>query len=151
MVNEQECQGCGKCAKACPIAAIAMREQQARPEQKQHMSPVVDRNICLGCGVCALNCKTGALHLMHREQKVIHPATTFERIMMQALERGTLQNQIFDNPGAITHQTMRAILGAFLQLDPVKKALMSDMLRSTFLATMRLGARVQGRSWLLEL
>jgi ferredoxin len=126
-----------------------MEDAHARSKNKK--APVIDKNICLGCGVCALNCKTTALRLMKREQKVIHPATTFERIMMQSLERGTLQNQIFDNPDSITHKTMRAIVGGFLRLDPVKKALMSDTLRSSFLRTMAMGARVQGRGWFLEL
>lgn len=148
--EKDECIGCGKCAKACPINAIEMMED-AHARSKNKKAPVIDKNICLGCGVCALNCKTTALRLVKREQKVIHPATTFERIMMQSLERGTLQNQIFDNPGSITHKTMRAIVGGFLRLDPVKKALMSDTLRSSFLRTMMMGARVQGRGWFLDL
>jgi hypothetical protein len=36
---------------------------------------------------------------------------------------------------------MRGILGGFLQLPPVKKALMSDALRSTFLRTLISGAQ----------
>jgi Pyruvate/2-oxoacid:ferredoxin oxidoreductase delta subunit len=150
IVSKDTCIGCGKCAKACPINAIEMVDD-AHARSKHKKAPVIDKNICLGCGVCALNCKTAALRLVKREQKVIHPATTFERIIMQSLERGTLQNQIFDDPGSITHKTMRAIIGGFLRLDPVKKALMSDTLRSSFLMTMKAGARVQGRGWFLDL
>ncbi|MEW6441009.1 MAG: 4Fe-4S dicluster domain-containing protein [bacterium] len=150
IAGKDACIGCGKCSKACPIAAIEMIEDpQARSKNRER--PVIDTNICLGCGVCALNCATTALRLVKREQKVIHPASTFERIMMQSLERGTLQNQIFDDPGSITHKTMRAIIGGFLRLDPVKKALMGDTLRSSFLRTMKTGARAQGRGWFLDL
>ena len=64
---------------------------------------------------------------------MLHPESTFERVILQCLEKGTLQNQLFDNPRSITHGVMRSIMGGFLQLPPVKKALMSDTLRSTFL------------------
>lgn len=112
----------------------------------------MDGDICIGCGVCALQCKeTGVLGLVKREQRVIHPETTFERIMLQTLERGTLQNQLFDDPASMTHKTLRGIMGAFLKLPSIKRTLMSDMLRSSFLSSMKLGARVQGRGWLTEL
>ena len=75
-----------------------------------------------------------------REQRVIHPETTFERIILQCLERGTLQNQLFDEPGNITHKAMRGMVGGFLRLSPVKKALMSETLNSRFLAAITKGA-----------
>ena len=82
---------------------------------------------------------------MHkREQHVIHPETTFERVILQCLERGTLQNQLFDDPGRLTHKAMRGIVGGFLRLPPVKKALMSDTLRSRFLAALSTAAVAKG-------
>ncbi len=45
---------------------------------------------------------------------------------------------------------MRAIIGAFLGLPAVKKALMSDALRSRFLTAMSIGARAQGKAELLK-
>jgi len=42
----------------------------------------------LGCGVCVPDCKTSALQLIKRKQNVIHPETTFERIILQSLESG---------------------------------------------------------------
>jgi ferredoxin len=149
-IDETKCIGCGKCAKTCPIEAIEMVPIE-NPETKKKKKPVVNKDICLGCGACALDCKTKALQLVKRNQKVIHPETTFKRIILQCLERGTLQNQLFDYPESISHRTMRVILGAFFRLPPVKKALMSDLLRSSFLKTMKVGARIQGRGWLTEL
>jgi hypothetical protein len=81
-----------------------------------------------------------------REKRVLHPETTFERIILQCLERGTLQNQIFDNPQSITQKFMRGFVGGFLRLFPVKAALMSDMLRSSFLSVMASGVQKQGKS-----
>jgi ferredoxin len=118
-----------------------------RPRKKK---PVINADICLGCGVCALKCSTGAISLVKRTQRVIHPETTFERVILQCLERGTLQNRIFDNPGSITHQYMRGVLGGFLRLSPVKRALMSDTLRSSFLDAMKKAVRGQGKGWATE-
>ena len=133
-----DCTGCGKCARACPVNAITMRpvENPDHPESKQKR-PVLDAGLCLGCGACALRCGSGALRLESREQRVLHPEDSFERIILQSLERGTLQNLIFDNPNSRTAAFMRALAGAFLRLPPVKKALMADTLRSRFLNTLR--------------
>jgi len=144
------CVGCGKCAQACPINAVAMVKEDV-PKQKRKKRPMTDASLCLGCGVCALQCKTGALKLVKRGQRVIHPETTFERILLQCLERGTLQNQLFDEPGRITHTFMRGLVGGFLKLTPVKRALMSDMLRSSFLHAMKKGLQAQGRGWIADL
>lgn len=149
-IDDQTCIGCGKCAKACPIEAISMTPIK-NPQTKKKMNARVDEKICLGCGVCALKCKTKALGLIKRKQRVIHPEGIFERIVLQCLERGTLQNQMFDDPGKISHKAMRAILGAFLKITPVHRALMSDTLRSTFLKSMEAGLSMQGKGWLAKL
>jgi len=86
-----------------------------------------------------VKCGTGAMTLKKRAQRVLHPETTFERTVLQCLDVGTLQNQLFDDPDRITHQFMRAFVGAVLRLPPVKKALLSDTLRSRFLAAMNAG------------
>jgi len=124
----------------------------ANPKTKKKIEPRINTDICIGCGVCALQCdKTEALKLIKREKRVFHPENTFERVILQCLERGTLQNQIFTNPQNITQKIMRGIVGGFLRLSPVKKTLMSDMLRSSFLDAMKKGAKHQGKDWLLEL
>jgi ferredoxin len=143
------CVGCGKCAEACPIDAIKMIPID-RPQTKKKKDAVINTSICLGCGVCALSCNKSAVSLVRREKRVLHPETTFERVILQTLERGTLQNQIFDNPQSITQKFMRGFVGGFLRLPPVKAALMSDMLRSSFLKAMTSGVRKQGKEWVTE-
>jgi len=144
------CLGCGKCAKACPINAIQMIPLQ-NLQKKKKKDAIIDASICLGCGVCTLNCNNGAVTLVKREKRVLHPETTFERVILQCLERGTLQNQIFDNPQSITQKFMRGFVGGFLRLPPVKAVLMSDMLRSSFLNAMANGVRKQGKGWITEM
>lgn len=149
-INDDICIGCGKCAKACPINAISMSAEE-NAEAKKKMRPRIDTSACLGCGVCALKCTKAACRLTKREQRVIHPETTFERIMLQCLDRGTLQNQIFSDPNKIDQKFMRAFVGAFLRLPPVKKALLSDKMRSGFLNAMKDGVRKQGKAWVLDM
>jgi ferredoxin len=144
------CIGCGKCAKACPIDAIQMIPID-NPQTKKKKDAIIDTSICLGCGVCSLNCNNRAVTLVKREKRVLHPETTFERIILQCLERGTLQNQIFDNPQSLTQKFMRGFVGGFLRLPPVKAALMSDMLRSSFLNAMTNGIQKQGKKWVTEM
>lgn len=149
-IDDDTCTGCGKCAKACPINAIAVNAEEA-PTAKRKMTSHVDTSICLGCGVCALQCPKGSCKLTKRGQRVIHPETTFERVILQSLERGTLQNQLFANPQSINQKFMRAFVGAFLRLPPIKKALLSDRLRSGFLNAMKEGVRKQGKEWVLDM
>ena len=139
--NEDTCNGCGACAKACTIDAIEI-VKDSDPESGRKKAPVVDESICLGCGVCSLKCKPGSMKLVRREQRVLHPENIFQRLILQSLERGTLQNQLFPEPGNITHTFMRGLVGGVLKLPPVKAALMSDLLRSRFLGRIQRGAQV---------
>ena len=134
--DDATCDGCLKCKKACPINAISF-ERLAEPAGKKKARPIVDSSICLGCGVCALACTNHAMALRHRPQRVLCPESTFEKIILQSLEVGTLQNLLFAEPGRLTHQFLRAFVGAFLRLSPVKKALVSQTLRSRFLGGLK--------------
>jgi len=133
-VDMDECNGCQKCARACHVSAISLVPESKQASSKRMFEPRIDESACIGCGVCSLVCDPEAIEMRKRERNVIHPETTFERVILQCLERGTLQNQLFDDPGSLSHKAMRGIVGGFLRLPPVKQALMSDALRSRFLS-----------------
>ena len=137
VVDESLCTGCGLCAKACPVTAIAMEQADTPSEGRKAKKIAAVGNFCLGCGVCALKCPTGALKLHPRPSRVYHPEDSFERVMLQALERDTFQTFLFDNPQSRTQEFMRALVGGFLKLPPVKRALMGERLRSRFLSALR--------------
>lgn len=147
-VSEEQCIGCGKCAKVCPILAISLedREEKAKGmEQKQNteQKPAkqtrkrklarIDTEICLGCGVCARNCPTKAIQLSRRPIQVITPVNSTHRFVLQAIEKGTLQNLIFDNQAFASHRAMAAVFGTILKLPPMKQALASKQFKSVYL------------------
>jgi len=144
------CKGCNHCEKACPIDAIKMVPDED-PGTKRKNKPEIDQEFCLGCGVCATRCTTGAMRLDARDQRVIPPESTFERVILTALERGTLQYQLFDDPNSGTQAFLRGFVGGFLKLPPVKKALLSDQLRSRFLSSLQSGVKKQGKAWVTEM
>jgi NAD-dependent dihydropyrimidine dehydrogenase PreA subunit len=121
------CKGCGRCGRACPIDAIAI------PNGKTGQ-PRVDTTMCIGCGVCGLSCPSHAMKLVGRKQRALLPENMIEQIILQSIERGNLQNFLFDNPNTASDRFLRAVVGAFLRLPPLKKAVMSDWFRSRFLA-----------------
>jgi len=140
-----DCNGCQKCARACHISAISLIPEPKKTTRKRMFMPVIDEDACIGCGVCSLVCDPDAIDMHTRQQRVIHPETTFERVILQCLERGTLQNQLFDDPGRLSHKAMRGIVGGFLRLPPVKKTLMTDTMRSRFLSAIARGAARSGK------
>ena len=146
VVDQDKCIGCGQCLKACHIDQIELHSTKNSASKKKKKA-VVNKQMCIGCGVCALKCSQGAMVLQEREQKFILPETSYEKIVLLCLERGNLQNLIFDNPQSKTQAFFRVLVGTFLKLSPVKKTLMSDALRSSFLKTMTVGAKNQGMEW----
>jgi ferredoxin len=149
-IDKAKCKGCGKCADLCPVNAISLISADD-PKNDKKKKALVDEKICVGCGVCAYKCPSAAIEMKNRGVRVIHPETAFERIMLLSLERGNIQNMMFDNPRSMTHKFMRTFLGAFLKLPPVKRAMMSDTFRSSFLSTVKAGARMQGKGWMLDI
>lgn len=113
-----------KCQKNRPLD-ITSAQQKRRP--------VIDESICLGCGVCARNCPKKAITLQRRPIEVITPVNSTHRFVLQAIEKGTLQNLVFDNQAFANHRAMAGVFGTILKLPPLKQALASKQFKSVYL------------------
>lgn len=123
-----ECVGCGKCEKICPVLAISMISNATGKR-----IAVVDKEVCLGCGVCVRSCHKKAIALVRREVQVITPVNSTHRFVLQAIEKGTLQNLIFDNQAFANHRAMAAVFGVILKLPALKQVMASKQFKSIYL------------------
>ena len=131
-VNEVTCNGCGKCVTACPVEAMTLVSTND-PHHPKMKKAKVDEEICLGCGVCLRTCSHAGLTLRARPERVITPLNSVHRVVMMAIERGNLQNLIFDNRVMWNHRALAAVLGVILRLPPLKQALASQQVKSRYL------------------
>ena len=135
VVEESSCNGCGKCVNACPVEAMTLvsANDPNRPKMKKAK---VDEELCLGCGVCLRTCSQEGLTLRSRPERVITPLNSTHRIIMMAIERGDLQNLIFDNRVLWNHRALAAVLGVILRLPPLKQAMATEQFKSRYVETL---------------
>ena len=131
-VEEQACNGCGKCVAACPVEAMSLvSANDARKPNARRAK--VDEDACLGCGVCVRTCSRGGIGLNARAERVITPVNSLHRTVMMAIERGDLQDLIFDNRVMWNHRALAAVLGAVLRVPPIKQLMASRQVKSRYL------------------
>ena len=134
-INEELCSGCAKCVTACPVEAMSLvsTNDPHRPNQKKAR---VEEDLCLGCGVCVRACSKTSITLKSRPEHIITPMNSVHRVVMMAIERGRLQDLIFDNRVLWNHRAMAAVLGVVLKLPPVKQIMASNQVKSRYLETL---------------
>lgn len=131
-VQAADCTGCGECVSVCPVEAMGMVSAND-PRMPKRKKALLNAEICLGCGLCVRACRGNHIALESRSRRVITPVNSVHLAVEMAIDKGKLQNLIFDNQALFSHRAMAAILGAILQLPPVKQVMANRQMRSRYL------------------
>lgn len=121
-----------KCADACPVEAMGM-VSAGDPRHHKRKKAKINEDLCLGCGVCARVCEKQAIELKQRSRRVLTPVNNAHRAVLMAIERGKLQDLIFDNQALASHRAVAAVLGVILKLPPLKQVMASQQMKSRYL------------------
>ncbi|MBI2569181.1 MAG: 4Fe-4S dicluster domain-containing protein [Candidatus Schekmanbacteria bacterium] len=128
----ENCKGCSRCARACPIAAIAMVPERAGSRRKNELRPRIDLDRCIGCGVCTAACRKDALQMVRRERQPHVPRNAVERSVRQALEKGRLAHLLFDEGSSRGSAFLNHVVRALTALPGAERLLAQEQVRSRF-------------------
>jgi Na+-translocating ferredoxin:NAD+ oxidoreductase RNF subunit RnfB len=134
-IVEENCNGCGKCVSLCPVEAMTLVSSNDPLKPNRKKAKLLSE-ICLGCGICLKGCDKKGMEFRSRKERVITPVNSVHRVVTMAIERGKLQNLIFDNRVMLSHRAMAAVLGVILKLPPLKQALASQQFKSRYLVSL---------------
>jgi len=134
-ITEEKCNGCGKCVALCPVEALTLVSSND-PHKPNRKKAKLIQDICLGCGVCLNGCDKKAIELHSRKERVITPVNSVHRVVLMAIERGKLQNLLFDNHVLFSHRAMAAVLGVILKLPPLKQFMATEQFKSRYLVSL---------------
>ena len=143
-VDTEFCNGCGRCLRRCPIGAISLVKLTPETGKLGRIVAAVDEEICLGCGVCHAACSKEALSFPARKERVLTPESTLERIMMRALEKGSLHHMLFGSEQSKTMAFLHRFLGVVECLPPVHRLLLSKQVKSRFLSRLVAAGKSRG-------
>jgi len=132
VINESNCNGCGKCVSVCPVEAMTLVSAN-NPGKPNMKVAKLNEDICLGCGVCVRACTKNSIILKSRPARILTPLNGTHRVVVMAIERGNLQNLIFDNHVLWSHRALAGVLGVILKLPPAKQILASRQIKSRYL------------------
>ena len=132
VISESNCNGCGKCVTVCPVEAMTLVSAN-NPSKPNMKVAKLNEDICLGCGVCVRACTNNSILLKSRPARVLTPLNGTHRAVVMAIERGKLQNLLFDNQVLWSHRALAGVFGVILKIPPVKQVLASKQVKSRYL------------------
>jgi len=131
-VKQDNCDGCAKCVNICPVEAMTLISANDPDKPKKKIAKL-NEDICLGCGLCVRACPKEIIILKSRPIRVITPLNGVHKVVVMAIERGKLQNLIFDNHVLWNHRALASVLGVILKLPPFKQILANKQVKSRYL------------------
>jgi len=132
VLTSEMCRGCGRCVDTCPVEALSLVSAND-PHEPRKRTARLNEEICLGCGLCVKTCPTESIRLSVRKETVITPVSSASRIVVMAIERGTLQHLVFDNRLLFSHRALATLFGVIFRLPPVKQVMANKQLQSRYL------------------
>ena len=82
-IDEEKCNGCGACAKACHEGAISMVNGKAK---------LMRDDYCDGLGDCLPNCPVDAIHFVEREAAAYDAEAVKQNMLKKQQEEAAKQN-----------------------------------------------------------
>ena len=132
-MDEATCNGCGKCVNICPVEAMTLVSANDPHKPRKRRAELAADDLP-GLRRVHPRLPHKALWLEPRPERVVTPVDTLHRTVLMAIERGRLQDCIFDNRALFSHRAMAAILGVILKLPPTKQVLATQQVKSRYLA-----------------
>lgn len=136
-VDDSVCDGCGKCAKACPPGVVGLESREGRRKKLA----VKDAHLCLGCGVCYRACYKGAISMKPRAQRSYTPEAFFDRLVAMAIDRGKLADLLFSEREKLSHRALGRVVSAIERTSFFKRKMTAQSTKSAFIGFLAKGAR----------
>jgi ferredoxin len=107
----------------------------------------IQQDLCLGCAVCNAAChKKKALSFPRRKERLLTPETTLDRIVMRAVETGSVHHLLWGHERSGTMAFLHRFVGAVERLPAVHRAMISRQIKSRFVAALGSGAKKTGQA-----